>query len=89
LIGALKLGALVEDRPVRMTLELPGPVHCDLVRYAAILSAQTGQTQVTPEKLVWPMLERFMATDRAFAKFRRQPLPGAPAGAPASASDAS
>jgi len=72
-MGALKLGPLVEDRPVRMTLELPGPVHRDLVRYAATLAAQTGQTQVTPEKLVAPMLERFMATDREFAKVRRQP----------------
>lgn len=67
----LKLGPLVEDKPVRLTLELPGPVHRDLVRYAAALGAQTGQAPVTPEKLVAPMLERFMATDREFAKVRR------------------
>lgn len=67
----LKLGPLVEDKPVRVTLELPGPVHRDLVRYAAALGAQTGQAPVTPEKLVAPMLERFMATDREFAKVRR------------------
>jgi hypothetical protein len=56
---------------VRVTLELPGPVHRDLVRYAAALGAQTGQAPVAPEKLVAPMLERFMATDREFAKARR------------------
>lgn len=70
-MAGLKLGPLVEDKPVRVTLELPGPVHRDLVRYAAVLGAQTGQAPVTPEKLVAPMLERFMATDREFAKARR------------------
>lgn len=69
-MAALKLGPLVEDRPVRITLELPGPVHRDLVRYAAALGAQTGQAPVTPERLIAPMLTRFMATDRAFAKTR-------------------
>lgn len=69
-MAALKLGPLVEDRPVRLTVELPGPVHRDLVRYAAALGAQTGQAPVAPEKLVAPMLERFMATDRAFTRER-------------------
>lgn len=70
-MAVLKLGPLVEDRTVRITLELPGPVHRDLVRYAAVLAAQTGQAAVTPEKLVAPMLARFMAADREFAKVRR------------------
>lgn len=69
-MAGLKLGPLVEDKPVRITLELPGPVHRDLVRYAAALGAQTGQAPVTPERLVAPMLKRFMATDRAFARDR-------------------
>ena len=69
-MAALKLGPLVEDRPVRITLELPGPVHRDLVRYAATLAAQTGQPPVTPERLVAPMLVQFMASDRAFARDR-------------------
>ena len=76
-MAGLKLGALVEDKPVRITLELPGPVHRDLVCYAAALGAQTGQAPVAPEKLVAPMLERFMATDREFAKVRRGPTPSA------------
>jgi hypothetical protein len=70
-MAGLKLGPLVEDKPVRIALELPGPVHRDLVRYAAVLAAQTGQAPIAPEKLVAPMLERFMATDREFARARR------------------
>jgi len=33
--------------------------------------ARPGQGAVEPAKLVGPMLARFMATDRAFAKLRR------------------
>lgn len=68
----LKLGPLVEDKPVRMSLELPAAVHRDLVAYAAAHAAATGQSPVAPEKLVAPMLERFMASDCGFAKARRE-----------------
>ncbi|HEV2605600.1 MAG TPA: DUF2274 domain-containing protein [Microvirga sp.] len=67
----LKLGALVDDKPVRWTIELPAPVHRDLVAYAELLAAETGQA-TEPVKLVAPMLARFMATDRGFAKARRR-----------------
>lgn len=66
----LKLGALVDDKPVRITLELPAAVHRDLVTYAEVLARETGRT-AEPAKLIAPMIERFMATDRAFAKARR------------------
>ena len=71
-MAGLKLGPLIEDKPVRVVLELPGPIHRDLIRYAAALGAQHGQPPLPPEKLVAPMLEQFMATDREFAKARRQ-----------------
>ena len=71
----LKLRALLDDKPVRLTLELPADVHRDLVAYAEIMARDAGQA-VEPAKLVAPMLARFMATDRAFAKTRR---PNAPA----------
>ena len=61
----LKLGPLADDKPVKLTLELPAAVHRDLVAYAEVLGRETGQS-VEPAKLIAPMLERFMATDRAF-----------------------
>lgn len=67
----LKLGPLVDDKPVRLKIELPAAVHRDLVAYAEVLAAETGQ-KADPVKLVTPMLARFMATDRAFTKARRQ-----------------
>jgi hypothetical protein len=68
----LKLGAIPDDKPVKVTMELPAPLHRDLVAYAEILARQTGQPLADPMKLIVPMLVRFIATDREFAKARRQ-----------------
>ena len=70
-MAKLKLGALDDDRPVKVTLELPASVHRDLLAYAEILARERGQLVNDPVKLIAPMLARFMATDRAFAKARR------------------
>lgn len=70
----LKLGPLVDDKPVKLAVELPGSVHRDLVAYAEVLSRTSGQPAPDPAKLIAPMIERFMATDRAFAKARRNAI---------------
>lgn len=65
----LKLGALLDDKPVRMTVELPAATHRDLVAYADTLAAQTGQA-IEPAKLIAPMVAQFMETDREFRRTR-------------------
>ena len=70
-MAKLKLGTILDDRPVRLTVELPAAIHRDLVAYGNALGRETGQSPVEPAKLIGPMLARFMATDRAFAKLRR------------------
>ena len=70
-MAKLKLGPIVEDRPVKVTVELPGPLHRDLVAYAEVLARESGQPATDPAKLIVPMLERFIATDRGFAKEKR------------------
>jgi len=67
----LKLGAIEDNKPVRLTVELPAALHRDLMAYAGILAGETGQAAIEPAKLIAPMLARFMATDRAFARLRR------------------
>jgi len=67
----LKLGPLADDKPVKVAVELPAAVHRDLVAYAEVLRRVNGQPLAEPAKLIVPMIERFMATDRAFAKARR------------------
>jgi hypothetical protein len=70
-MSKLKLDAIEDDKPVRLTIELPASVHRDLAFYAEALGQGAGKAAVEPAKLVPPMLARFMATDRAFAKLRR------------------
>jgi hypothetical protein len=65
----LKLTDLAEDKPIRLTIELPAAIHRDLAAYAVVLGA--GQGAISPHKLITPMIARFMATDRAFLKARR------------------
>lgn len=66
----LRIGALQDNKPVKVTTELPASVHRDLVAYAEALARESGH-RVDPAKLIAPMLARFMATDRGFAKARR------------------
>tara|TARA_E500000318_G_scaffold31959_1_gene31878 strand:+ start:1284 stop:1541 length:258 start_codon:yes stop_codon:yes gene_type:complete len=66
----LKLGAIPDDKPVKLSIELPADVHRDLTAYAEALARETGQKN-EPAKLIAPMLARFMATDREFAKTRK------------------
>jgi hypothetical protein len=74
-MAKLKLGAIVDDKPVKLTVDLPAHVHRDLVIYADLLARETGQSIPDPAKLVAPMLARFMATDRAFARARSKSQP--------------
>lgn len=70
-MAKLKLGAIADDKPVKVSIELPATVHRDLVAYAEVLARETGRPIGDPIKLISPMVERFMATDRGFAKARR------------------
>lgn len=72
----LKLKAIDDDRPIKVTHELPARVHRDLVAYAEILAKETGQPINDPTKLIALMLARFMATDRSFSKVARARQPG-------------
>ncbi|MFN4011362.1 MAG: DUF2274 domain-containing protein [Pannonibacter sp.] len=67
----LKLGPITETKPVKVTVELPADLHRDLAAYADVLGRENGQSPTDPVRLIVPMLERFIATDRAFAKARR------------------
>lgn len=70
-MAKLKLGPITDDKPVKVTVELPGPLHRDLIAYAEVLARETGQPAPDPVKLIVPMLNRFIATDRGFARARK------------------
>jgi hypothetical protein len=67
----LKLSAVPDDKPIRLTVDLPAAVHRDLVAYAELLGREKGEG-FAPAKLIAPMLARFMSTDRAFLRARRE-----------------
>jgi len=70
-MAKLKLGVIADDKPTKVTVELPAGLHRDLAAYAEALALETGQPVADPVKLIVPMLQRFIATDRAFARARK------------------
>lgn len=72
-MAKLKLGPIEDDKPVKLTIELPALVHRDLLAYARAHAVETGLNQPLPlERLVPPMLNRFMAGDRGFSRRRTE-----------------
>ncbi len=68
----LKLSAIPDDRPVKITIELPAPVFRDLQSYAEAIARESQQPSPDPARLIAPMVVRFMATDKAFRKVRNE-----------------
>jgi len=85
-MAKLKINAIADNKPVKLTVELSATVFQDLASYAeAITRTSDAPVPIEPSKLVGPMLERFMTSDRAFRKMRRgftsqSPASGAVAG---------
>jgi hypothetical protein len=67
----LKLSSVPDDKPVKLTVELPPDVNRDLLDYATVMARESGQAAPEPAKLIAPMLQKFMAPDRAFARLRK------------------
>ncbi len=41
-MAKLKLGAIADDRPVKLTVELSAALHRDLIAYGQVLARETG-----------------------------------------------
>ncbi len=72
----LKLADLADEKPVRLTVEVSARLHRDLLAYAVALNGGEAKGAPAPERLIPPMIERFIATDRSFAQTRRSAQPG-------------
>jgi hypothetical protein len=48
----LKLGAIEDDKPVKLTVELPAALHRSLVAYAEAIGREGGQAAPDPAKLI-------------------------------------
>lgn len=72
----LKLADLANEKPVRLTLEISARLHRDLTAYALAVNGGDSKGAPSVERLIPAMLERFIATDRAFSKARRSSQAG-------------
>ncbi|HXH45400.1 MAG TPA: DUF2274 domain-containing protein [Bradyrhizobium sp.] len=70
-MSKLKLGPIADQKPIKVQIELPAALHEDLAAYADLLGREQGQPAVEPTRLIVPMLQRFLASDRGFAKAMR------------------
>ena len=77
-MSRLKLGVVESDKPVSVTVRFPVPVYRDLEAYAEALAAETQKPKTEIRKLIVPMVEHFLATDRGFSKARKQQGKSAP-----------
>ena len=68
-MAKLKLSALEDDKPVKLTVELPAGASADA------RGRDRGRAAADPARRVAPMLARFMATDREFTRRRRSSSP--------------
>lgn len=67
----LKLEDLTDEKPVRLTVELPARLHREILAYAVALNAGEADGAPPPERVIPPMIERFIATDRSYSKAKR------------------
>lgn len=72
----LKLADLADEKAVRLTVEVSARLHRELLAYAAVLNGGDAKGAPPPERLIPPMIERFIAADRSYAKSRRSSQPG-------------
>jgi len=66
----LKLTTIPDDSPVKLTITFSGEQHRLLAAYAEAVSKESGRS-VTSDKLVPHIVDRFIATDRVFARSKR------------------
>jgi hypothetical protein len=52
-VAKLKLRAIADDRPVKLTVELPAAVHRDLLAYAGYLNSQHVSVALTEGGDAW------------------------------------
>ena len=67
----LKLADLADEKPVRLTIELTARLHRELAAYAIVLNEGEAKGAPLPERLIPPMIEKFIASDRHYLRSRR------------------
>lgn len=72
----LKFADLSDEKPVKLTIEVSSRLHRELLAYGLAINSGDTRDAPTPERLIPPIIERFIATDRSFTKSRRSAQAG-------------
>lgn len=67
----LRLSDVTDEKAVRLSVEISARLHRRLIDYGVVLNGGLAEGAPEPAALVAPMLERFIASDREFARARR------------------
>lgn len=68
----LKLGRIPDERPVKLTIEVPAPLHRKLIAYGEALAREMGETDpIPPAKVASPMIAGYIDSDKEFTKLWR------------------
>jgi len=67
----ISLADIADEKPVRLTIEIPARLHRELLAYCAALGAGENAALPPPERVVPAMIEKFIATDRSYARQRK------------------
>lgn len=70
----LKLSQVPDEKPIKLTVTLTAAQHELLISYAEAVAVEQGRA-IEPARLVPLILERFITTDRAFARTRKIAVP--------------
>lgn len=68
----LKLAKLPDRTPVKIAISLPPDLHAALNDYLALYRATYDDRDANLADIVPAMLDSFLASDRAFAKARKE-----------------
>lgn len=68
----ISLADLNDEKPVRLAVELPAKLHRELQAYCAALTAGEAAGAPAPERVIPVMVERFIASDRSYARHRKR-----------------
>jgi hypothetical protein len=69
-MSKLRLGPILDEKPIKLSIEIPAALHRSLKLYAAAIAKENGGSIMEPAKLVAPMLDRFMQGDKAFRRIQ-------------------
>lgn len=69
-MSKLRLGPILDEKPIKMTVEIPAALHRALKLYAAAIAKENGGAAMDPSRLVAPMLDRFIQGDKAFRRMQ-------------------